>query len=165
MIQGASSQARVLGNSMAQLTMAWRHVWLSQSGLSDVDKAAVLEAAITPGDVFGPKAEAALDEAQKVRLRIQSIHRHGQSRSGPTKQTSESAPFQDAQVGRIVSSHKAGQLVHNSGPSRRLFSYPHQSRSQEVPQVLLSYSTRSFPLVCPFHHELSQSAWMLLLFR
>ncbi|KAK0133476.1 hypothetical protein N1851_031000 [Merluccius polli] len=66
-IQGASSQARVLGNSMAQLNMAWRHVWLSQSGLSDVDKAAVLEAAITPGDVFGPKAETALDEAQKYK--------------------------------------------------------------------------------------------------
>lgn len=77
-IQGASTQAKVLGNSLAQLTLTRRHIWLSQSGLADADRAAVLEAAMVPGEVFGPPAEAALDEAQKVRQRMQSIQRAGQ---------------------------------------------------------------------------------------
>ncbi len=37
MVQGASAQARVLGNSLAQLTMAQHHFWWSQSGLPDSD--------------------------------------------------------------------------------------------------------------------------------
>ncbi|CAL8353345.1 unnamed protein product [Merluccius merluccius] len=58
-IQGASSQARVLGCCPGGCYYPWRRV--------------------------RAKAEAALDEAQKVRLRTQSIHRPGQSRPGPSR--------------------------------------------------------------------------------
>lgn len=51
----------IFGNSLAQLTIARQHVWLSQ-------------ATIVHGEVFGPAAETALDGAQKVRLDTQSIH-------------------------------------------------------------------------------------------
>lgn len=74
-IQGASAQAKALGSAMAQLTMARRHIWLSQTGLDEAEQAAVMGASISPGQVFGAAAEAALDEAQKVRLRSQSIRR------------------------------------------------------------------------------------------
>ncbi|KAK7921774.1 hypothetical protein WMY93_008676 [Mugilogobius chulae] len=82
-IQGASVQAKVLGNTMAHLTMARRHVWLSQTALSEAEHSAVLGASISPGQVFGPAAETALDEAQKMRMRSQSMRHQGLLKSGP----------------------------------------------------------------------------------
>lgn len=82
-IQDASTQATALGNSLAQLTMARRHIWLSQSGLSDAERAAVMGASVSPSQVFGPAPEAALEEAQKARLRTQSFRQQGLSKAAP----------------------------------------------------------------------------------
>lgn len=49
-IQGANSWARVLGNFIAQLTIAQWHVWLNQSRLADADRVTVVKDAIIPGE-------------------------------------------------------------------------------------------------------------------
>lgn len=52
-IKGVRSQAKIPGNSLAQLPMILR---LSQSGLADADQAAVLETTVTSGELPEPVA-------------------------------------------------------------------------------------------------------------
>ncbi len=42
-------------------------VWLSQANLLDQDCMAVIAAPLVPGEVFGPPAEAALDQSRRTR--------------------------------------------------------------------------------------------------
>ncbi|KAL7401893.1 hypothetical protein ABVT39_006104 [Epinephelus coioides] len=113
-IQGARTQARFLGNSLVQLTMTRQHIWLSQSGLLDSDQAAVIDAEITLGEVFGPAVEAVLDEAQKVQQHTESIHQPGQSRLLAWRPPERRVSFQRPRFAKQDPSHssdRAGRRV------------------------------------------------------
>ncbi|KAK7898545.1 hypothetical protein WMY93_019398 [Mugilogobius chulae] len=125
-IQGASVQAKVLGNTMAHLTMARRHVWLSQTALSEAEHSAVLGASISPGQVFGPAAETALDEAQKMRMRSQSMRHQGLLKSGPQ-------PAQDRRGGP-QRPQAMGQGSSRDFRSGRQVPLPRQSRNRTYPR-------------------------------
>ncbi|MGH0127699.1 UNVERIFIED_CONTAM: hypothetical protein FKN15_021529 [Acipenser sinensis] len=60
LLQISGLQGQALGRSLASLIVARRHLWLSQARVPDVDKAALLDAPISPGHTFGPAVEETL---------------------------------------------------------------------------------------------------------
>ncbi len=60
---------------MANMVKARRQVWLSQANLLDQDCMAVIAAPLVPGEVFGPPAEAALEQSHRTRELTRSVVR------------------------------------------------------------------------------------------
>ncbi|MGH0177365.1 UNVERIFIED_CONTAM: hypothetical protein FKN15_008478 [Acipenser sinensis] len=54
LLQISGLQGQPLGRSLASLVVARRQLWLSQVRVPDADKAALLDAPISPGYTFGP---------------------------------------------------------------------------------------------------------------
>ncbi|KAF4094685.1 hypothetical protein G5714_023763 [Onychostoma macrolepis] len=75
LIRGTSAHAQALGQSMANMVQARRQVWLSQANLLDQDCMAVPAAPLVPGEVFGPPAEAALEQSRRTRELTRSVVR------------------------------------------------------------------------------------------
>ncbi len=75
LIRGTSAHAQALGQSMANMVQARRQVWLSQANLFDQDCMAVIAAPLVPGEVFGPPAEAALEQSRRTRELTRSVVR------------------------------------------------------------------------------------------
>ncbi len=75
LIRGTSAHAQALGQSMANMVQARRQVWLSQANLLAQDCMAVIAAPLVPGEVFGPPAEAALEQSCRTRELTRSVVR------------------------------------------------------------------------------------------
>ncbi|RXN22460.1 Glycosyltransferase LARGE1 [Labeo rohita] len=75
LIRGTSAHAQALGQSMANMVQARRQIWLSQANLLDQDCMAVTAAPLVPGEVFGPPAEAALEQSRRTRELTRSVVR------------------------------------------------------------------------------------------
>ncbi|MGH0125847.1 UNVERIFIED_CONTAM: hypothetical protein FKN15_074267 [Acipenser sinensis] len=54
LLQISCLQGQALGRNLAGLVVAQRQLWLSQARVTDADKAALLDAPISPGHTFGP---------------------------------------------------------------------------------------------------------------
>ncbi len=80
LIRGTSAHAQALAQSMANMVQARRQVWLSQANLLDQDSMAVIAAPLVPGEVFGPPAEAALEQSRRTRELTRSVVRAPASR-------------------------------------------------------------------------------------
>ncbi|MGH0119083.1 UNVERIFIED_CONTAM: hypothetical protein FKN15_031416 [Acipenser sinensis] len=65
LLQISGLQGQALGQSLASLVVAHRQLWLSQARVPDVDKAALLDAPISPGHTFGPAVEEILQRSHR----------------------------------------------------------------------------------------------------
>ncbi|MGH0132293.1 UNVERIFIED_CONTAM: hypothetical protein FKN15_059377 [Acipenser sinensis] len=60
LLQISGLQVQAIGWSLASLEVARRLLWLSQARVPDTDKAALLDAPISPGHTFGPAVDEIL---------------------------------------------------------------------------------------------------------
>ncbi|MGH0127688.1 UNVERIFIED_CONTAM: hypothetical protein FKN15_021518 [Acipenser sinensis] len=67
LLQISGLQGQALGRSLASLVVARRQLWLSQARVPDADKAALLDAPISPGHTFGPAVEEILQRSHRER--------------------------------------------------------------------------------------------------
>ncbi|MGH0157738.1 UNVERIFIED_CONTAM: hypothetical protein FKN15_034237 [Acipenser sinensis] len=73
LLQISCLQGQALGWSLGRLIVARRQLWLSQARVPDADKAALLEAPISPRHTFGPAVEEILQRSHWEREVSQQI--------------------------------------------------------------------------------------------
>ncbi|MGH0186158.1 UNVERIFIED_CONTAM: hypothetical protein FKN15_020411 [Acipenser sinensis] len=66
LLQISGLQGQALGRSLASLIVARSQLWLSQAKVPDVDKAMLLDAPISPGNIIGPVVEEILQKSHRV---------------------------------------------------------------------------------------------------
>ncbi|OON93431.1 MAG: hypothetical protein ATN33_05770 [Epulopiscium sp. Nele67-Bin001] len=67
MAQLMKEQAAAAGKGIASLWVTRRQLWLSQSGLQPEDQSSLLKLPVDPSAMFGPGANAMLQQAQEAR--------------------------------------------------------------------------------------------------
>ncbi|MGH0158109.1 UNVERIFIED_CONTAM: hypothetical protein FKN15_039830 [Acipenser sinensis] len=76
-------QGQDLGRSLASLIVACRQLWLSQARVLDVDKAALLDAPISPGHTFGPAMEEISMAGPKIPAGMRGVLADGRVAPSP----------------------------------------------------------------------------------
>ncbi|KAI7810082.1 hypothetical protein IRJ41_022890, partial [Triplophysa rosa] len=118
LLRGTSAHAQALGQSMANVVQARRQVWLSHANLLDQDCMAVIAAPLVPGEVFGPPAEAALEQSRRTRELTRSVVRAPATRGPRTFAGSSSwARAESSSHAFVGHRHSAAQRA-PTGPSQ-----------------------------------------------
>ncbi len=62
--------ARAIGQSMAALVAAERHLWLSLSDMKEKDRVFLMDAPVAPSGLFGDAVESVVDRYQEARKQV-----------------------------------------------------------------------------------------------